>query len=168
MKAHATLVKTLGIVLVILGAVYLALPIPKFPPPPPGALTSLEPADTESVYRVAYYTDLTRPEIEDYYDRVYHSPVQYRINLPPEDAYTVIRDQTRSSYLEEIVHPLRDSLYINVFVPTLPTEQINRNGIHYLDKITIRQIPSQPITRLTILLMISVVTFLLMHEYVEI
>ena len=145
--------------------IYLILPIPDFPPPPPGSLQSLEPADTESIYRKSYFTNMSRPEIMAMYDKSYSSPVQYRMDLPPESAYTVIRDQTRSSYLEEIIHPFRDSLYINVFVPIKPTEQINRNGIHYLNKITVRQIPSRPMTRITVMLLAGIAGYLIIKEY---
>lgn len=152
-------------IIAILLGVYLIWPSPKFPPAPPGSLQSLEPADTESIYRLGYYTNLTRPEIMAWYDQNYPGPIHYRLDLPPEDSSTVIRDQTRTSYLEQIIHPWRDSLYINVFVPTLPTEQINRNGIHYLNKVIVRQIPSRPITRLTVLLLTSIVTYLLLKHY---
>ena len=35
-----------------------------------------------------------------------------RLNYPPEDAQTLIRDQTQATFLEEIVHPMRESLFI--------------------------------------------------------
>lgn len=153
------------VVLVFIG-IYLILPSPSFPPAPPGSIRSVEPGDTESIYRRGYYTNLTRPEIMDYYDQAFRGPVQYRLNLPPEDAYSVIRDQTKSSFLEQIIHPGRESLYINVFVPTKPTEQINIKGIHYLNKVTVRYLPSHPISRLTVLLLTAVGLYWLTREYV--
>lgn len=152
-------------IIAIFIGVYLVWPSPNFPPAPAKSLQSLEPADTESIYRKSYFTNMTRPEIMAMYDKSYSSPVQYRMDLPPESAYTVIRDQTRSSYLEEIIHPFRDSLYINVFVPIKPTEQINRNGVHYLNKITVRQIPSRPMTRITVMLLSAIVGYLIIKEY---
>ena len=92
-------------------------------------------------------------------------PIQYRLDLPPEGAYSLIRDQTRSSYLEQIVHPWRESLYINVFVPTKPTEQINIQNVHYLNKVTIHYLPSHPIPRLTVLLLTGIVLMWLAKEY---
>ena len=154
-----------GLLLLISIFYYLILPSPKFPDVPPGSIQSNEPADTESIYRRAYYTNLTRPEIMDYYDLAFRGLIQYRLNLPPEDAYSVIRDQTKSSFLELIVHPLRESLYINAFVPTKPTEQININGVHYLNKVTIRYLPSHPISRLTVLALSGLLLFWLKKEY---
>ena len=130
------------LIIAIFIGIYLALPSPKFPGPPPNSIQSTEPADTESIYRRAYYTNLSRLEIMDYYDKAFRGPVQYRLNLPPEDAYSVIRDQTKSSFLELIVHPRRESLYVNAFVPTKPTEQINIKGVHYLNKVTVRYLSS--------------------------
>lgn len=153
------------IIIAILLSIYLLLPSPKFPDAPPGSLQSNEPADTESIYRRAYYTNLTRPEIMAYYEAAFGTLPQFRLNHPPEDATSLIRDQTRSSFLEEIVHPLRESFYINGFVPTLPTEQINIHKIHYLNKVTVRYVPSHPVTRLTVLLMLLVVGRRLVAEY---
>ncbi len=152
------------VVLIFIG-IYLVLPSPKFPEIPPGSIQSNEPADTETIYRRAYYTNLTRPEIMSYYDQAFRGPIQYRLNLPPEDAYSVIRDQTKSSFLEQIVHPLRESLYINAFVPTKPTEQININGVHYLNKVTVRYLPSHPVSRLTVLALSSLLFLWLIKEY---
>ena len=67
--------------------------------------------------------------------------------------------------MEELVHPWRDSLLINGFYPTLPTEQINRNGVHYQGKITIRRLPSQALTRLTVLALTCIAGRLLVKEY---
>ncbi|KKU28442.1 MAG: hypothetical protein UX80_C0002G0073 [Candidatus Amesbacteria bacterium GW2011_GWA2_47_11b] len=153
------------IIIVILLSLYLLLPAPKFPDSPPGSLQSNEPADTETIYRQAYYTNLTRPEIMDYYDQAFRGPIQYRLNLPPEDSFTVIRDQTKSSFLEQIVHPLRETLYINAFVPTKPTEQINIDGVHYFNKVTIHYLPSHPVSRLTVLALSSLLFLWLIKEY---
>lgn len=159
--------KVIFLAILVSSIYYLVLPSPKFPDAPPGSLQSNEPADTESIYRLGYYTNLSRPELMDYYDSQFRAqiPIQYRLILPPEDSFTVIRDQTKSSYLEQIVHPLRETLYINAFVPIKPTEQININGVHYLNKVTIRYLPSHPISRLTALAMSSLLVFWLIKEY---
>lgn len=108
--------------LVLLG--YLLLPNYDFPKPPPDSIQSQEPADTETPLRRAYFTNYTREQILGWYeDQMKHSnflniPLPtYLLNYPPEDAQTIIRDQTRTSYLEEVVHPLRESVYVNGFEP---------------------------------------------------
>ena len=145
---------------------YLVYPSPKFPNLPPNSLQSFEPADTETPNRRAYFTNLTRDQIMAYY-RQYFTPYALRLNYPPEEARTLIRDQIRSSWLEEIYLPFRDSYLVNGFYPTQPAEQININNVHYLNKITVRYIPSHPISRLTILLLAGVSGYLLFYEYAK-
>jgi hypothetical protein len=157
------------IILTLLVATYLALPSPGFPVPPPNSLQSVEPADTESIYRRAYYTNLSREETMSYYENQFNTVLlQFRLNYPPEDAYTYIRDQTRSSWLEELVHPGRESVFINGFYPTKPTEQININGVHYLNKITIHLYPSRVVSRITVLLLTVIGFIWLKKEYAQI
>lgn len=143
---------------------YLLLSEPPFPAQPLNSYKSIEPADTESVLRQSYYTNLSRPEIMDYY---YAAMGNWGIRqvLPPEDAFAVIRDQTRSSYLEEIIHPFRESLYVNAYVPLKPSEQINIARVHYLNKVTIRYVPSSPVTRLTVLMGTILVSYWLVKAW---
>lgn len=155
----------LSIIFLTSSIYYLISPSPSFPPPSPGSLQSAEPGDTETIYRRAYYTNLTRQEIMEYYDKNFPDLIQYRLRLPPEDSQTLIRDQTKSSFLEQIVHPWKSSLYINAFVPTKPTEQININKVHYLNKVTLRLVPSHPIPRLTVLFLTAIGFYWLTREY---
>ncbi|MDO8487923.1 MAG: hypothetical protein Q7S31_01230 [bacterium] len=151
-------------ILAVATAGYLALPSPNFPAAPPGSLQSTEPADTESVFRRAYFTNLTREELMAFYLGQFGT-WSIRQILPPEMAQELIRDQTRSSYLEELVHPARESLYVNAFVPIRPTDEINMAGTHYLNKVTVRYMPSSLIPRLTMLLLAAGAAYLLGKEY---
>ena len=73
-----------------------------------------------------------------------------RLNYPPEFAYTAIKDQTQSTYLEELVYPLRDSLFINGLEPFKEGTQEKRYTSaepFYVDdiyqtKVTLRYYPS--------------------------
>jgi hypothetical protein len=137
--------------------IYLLLPGYSFPNPPPGAVQSMEQADTETPLRRAYFTDFTRTEVVDYYQNqmsrssFFSLPMPtLLLNYPPEDAQTLIRDQTRSVYLQEIVHPLRESVYVNGFIPKTAKDDIWYKGIHYQEKITIRFVPGSRVPRLII------------------
>lgn len=152
-------------IILLLAVGYLLWPSPKFPDPPPGSIQSQEPGDTESIYRAAYYSNLSREEVEDFYFWQFGGWGIRQI-LPPEEAQSLVRDQTRSSYLEEMIHPGRESLYVNVFVPILPQDEIRINGVKYLNKISVRYVPSQPVSRLTVLLLTAVAAYLLFKEYV--
>ncbi len=158
------MIRIAALLLFVLAALYLLLPSPQFPKVPPDSVQSAEPADTESIYRRAYFTSLSRQELVDYYFGKFGG-WGIRLVHPPEEAQTLIRDQTRSSWLEEIVHPGRESVYINAFVPTLPTDQINIDGVHYLNKVTVRYQPSSPLPRLTVLVMVSIVIYFMAREY---
>lgn len=138
---------------------YVALPNFNFPNPPPDSVQSKEPADTETPLRRAYFTNYTRAQVLDWYEvqfrhSVFHNlPLPtYLLNYPPEDSQTIIRDQTRSTFLQEVVHPFRETLFINGFEPA-PTDDTNRiviNGTHWRQKIIIRFIPTNIIFRLFI------------------
>lgn len=157
-------VKDPFLVIVVLIAIYLIYPVPGFPPHPPGSFYSTEPADTENIFRKAYYTNLSRAEITNFYKSQWKWPF-IRLDHPREFAYELIRDQTQSQWLEELVHPGKDSVFINGYYPTRPNEQFNYNGTHYTGKITVRYVPSHPATRLTVLILTSICIYLLYREY---
>jgi len=127
---------------------YLSLPNPEFPTPPPDALQSDEPADTETSLRRAYFTNLTREEVMSHYKN--QLTPAFRLNYPPEEARTIIRDQTRSTFLEEIVHPLRESVFINGFEPKDPKDAIEIAGRSWRQKIIVRYVPSSTWVRLVL------------------
>lgn len=134
---------------------YLGFPSPSFPNPPQDSLVSKEPADLETALRKGYYTDLTREEVLQYYQAglgkigFFGLPLPtYRLNYPPEEAQTLIRDQTRSTFLEEIVHPFRESLFVSGFEPKLDKDLIRVEGKLWRQKITVRYGPSSIIVRL--------------------
>src|SRR3990167_6404643 len=145
------------IVFSVLLILYLILPNPPYPEPPPDALQSNEPADTESPLRRAYFTDFTREQVMQHYksqlDRSSFLKVPlptYRLNYPPEEAQTIIRDQTRSTFLEEITHPLRESVFINGFQAKNEKDTILIDDKIWLEKITVRFVPSSVYFRLVV------------------
>lgn len=179
------IVKLLFVLFSILYLSYLALPSPDYPSPPPDALQSHEPADSETALRRAYFTDMTRQEVLEHYQRQLACGtasatntqrqipdssrgsttvrndsfdgiwckipfLTYRLNYPPEEAYGIIRDQTRSTFLEEIVHPFRESVYVNGFEPKTDKDRIFIEGKEWRQKITVRWVPSKIYARLGI------------------
>ena len=107
----------------ILGTFYLVLPSPEEFPDLPGAVKSTEPGDTVQIANVsAYYTDMPRKDVVDFYFNYFsRSPflgiplVTYKLNHPPERIREVLRETQQSTYVEEIIHPLRESVFINGF-----------------------------------------------------
>jgi len=137
---------------------YVLFPLPGFPEPLPGAVRSAEDGDNETPLRRAYFTDYTREEVVRYYLKQYPG---IRLNYPPEDSQTLIRDQTRTTFLEEIVQPFRGSVYVNGFEPKNPKDDVWYKGVDYRQKIIIRYVPSDVLVRVfLVLLSLSVIWFL--------
>lgn len=136
---------------------YVSLPNFNFPTPPPDSVQSSEPADMESPLRRAYFTNYTREEVLAWYKSQFNYSSlfnvkipTYLLNYPPEESQTIIRDQTRSTFLQEIVHPFRESMYINGYEPASNDDQ-NRiviNGVHWRQKLIVKYIPSNLVLRL--------------------
>lgn len=107
------------------GVFYLLLPPPSIPDLP-GSLKSTEPGDTVQIPGVwAYYTNLSRREAINFFKNSFHRssflniPLPtYILNHPPEYARQTIRDTQQSNFYEEIVHPLRESLFVNGWIPS--------------------------------------------------
>ena len=142
------LTKFLYILFSIIFLAYLSLPNPEFPAPPSDALQSDEPADTETPLRRAYFTNFTREEVMNHYKDQFKG--LYSLNYPPEEAGTIIRDQTRSTFLEEIVHPFRESIFINGFEPKEQKDAIEIAGRSWRQKIIVRYVPSSIWVRLVL------------------
>jgi len=133
------IIKFIAILFFFLGNFYLLLPPPSEIPPLPNSLRSTEPGDTVQIKGVsAYYTDLSRKEIVDFYFKNFSKSsflgiplITYKLNHPPERIREVLRPTQFSTYVEEIVHPLRGSLYINGYEwekdPFTPPKQRVKN-----------------------------------------
>ncbi len=146
---------------------YVSLPSPEFPKPPAGFVQSFEPADVESTFRRGYYTNLSRAEVITHYEKEFNKGFGIftpRLNYPPEEAQAIIRDQTKSTFLEEIVHHLRESLYINGFEPKTEEYVPVIDGVRWRHKVIVKYIPSLIWIREIVLVLSFVSTLLLIRE----
>lgn len=165
------IVKIVYIFLSLFFLIYLSLPSLNFPNPPPYSLQSEEPADKETPLRRAYFTNFTRSQILDYYQSQFSISFlglnlpNYRLNYPPEEAKTLIRDQTRSTFLEEIVYPLRESLFVNGFEPKEEKDTIFIGGQRWRQKIIVRHVSSTILMRLFIGFLIIILTPLVLKNF---
>lgn len=151
---------------------YLIFPSPKFPKQLPDSVQSLEDADTETSARRAYFTDFDREQVISHYFGQFSvvflkniPMLTLRLNYPPEDAFTLVRDQTRSTFLEEIVHPFRESVYVNGFKPVLAKDDIWYRGVHYEQKITVRYVSSSVLVRVTIAVFSMILFWVVLREF---
>lgn len=162
------LLKVFLFVLFILLSVYVFPKSPEFPNPPSDFVQSGEPADIETSLRRGYYTNLSRAEVIAHYEKEFNKGFDIytpRLNYPPEDAPVLIRDQTKSTFLEEIVHPLRESIYINGFEPKTEEYAQFYKGIRYNQKIIVRYIPSNLWIRLFAVTGSIISAYFLLKEY---
>ena len=154
----------ISVVLLVYLSVY---PNVDFPVPPIDAVQSMEMADTEDPLRRAYFTNYTREKVISHYRKQMDYLPTQRLNYPPEDAQTIIRDQTRSVYLEELTHPFRESVFINGFIAGTAKDDIWYKGEHFDQKITVRFVPNSLIYRLVIAVLTIVLGFLIFKEWMS-
>ncbi len=82
--------------------------------------------DTIQVPEVAaYFSNNFRNFAVPFYSDDYQNLVKLpfpplKLNHPPEYSWTAIKRHTDSTYLEELIYPLRNSLYVNGFEPFYP------------------------------------------------
>lgn len=155
------------VVFSLLLLIYLILPGPSSVenfPPLSDSLRSTLSGDTWQVPNViGYFSDNYRDYVTPFYKESYQQQTLFpflplRLNYPPEFAFTAIKDQTQSTYLEEFVYPLRDSLFVNGLEPFYPDGQSKywgaikfiEDGKSYDTKTTIRFYPSSLWTRVVV------------------
>lgn len=148
----------------ILFLIYLLWPGPssiKNFSPISGSAKSTLSGDTVQVPNVtAYFSNNYRDTVTNFYKKNYSDYVKLpflplMLNYPPEFAYTAIKDQTESTYLEEFVYPLRDSLFVNGMEPFYQDGEPKYWGatkfhtaVGFLEtKATLRFYPSSPFAR---------------------
>lgn len=151
----------------------MIIPGPKsikdFPALPDSTKSTLE-GDTIQVPNVsAYFSNNYRRFVIPFYLELFTKKTllpfyPLRLNYPPEFAFTAIKDQTHSTYLEELVYPLRDSLFINGLEPFeengepkyLGASLFGVGGINYQTKVTLRYYPSSILVKIIVWLGINI------------
>ena len=171
----------------LLGLLYLILPGPSsigdFPILPESTKSQLEGDTVQNPNLVAYFSQFKREYITEYYWNYYkdwsylgiHLPL-FKINHPPERAFTFIRDQQESSALEEYYLPFRESLFVNVYDPVIYnqvrrkevdfwTSHLEYNGNYYGSKTTIRYYSSSLTARVSVYILSFFMFFLLIRLF---
>lgn len=139
--------------------VYMLWPGPTnitdFKPLPDSHKSTLE-GDTIQIPNVsAYFSNNYRDFIVPFYSQNYQEKTHFflpplRLNHPPEYSWIAIKRHTDSTYLEELIYPLRDSLYVNGLEPFNPDKspkfwgstRFNEGGNLWDTKTTLRFYPS--------------------------
>jgi hypothetical protein len=173
--------------LFLLGLIYLLLPGPSgindFPAVPDSTKSQLEGDTVQNPNLVAYFSDFKREYLTDYYYNYFKDwsywgvklPV-FKINHPPERAYTFIRDQQESSALEEYYRPFRESFFVNVYDPVIYNQIRRKNidfwnshleyeGRYYGSKVTVRYYHSSLVARVGVYILMFFSTYLLIRLF---
>lgn len=156
---------------------YLLLPSPPFPDPLPNSPQSTEKGDSKDlVHQKAYFTDFKRDEVLAHYQSElstlqlfgFKIPVPtYRLNYPPEEGKQIIHEQIMTSYLEEIVHPFRESFYVNGFVPPTPKDTIIVEGRQFYEKVNVKYVNSFAAVRVSLAITTLIVLLFLVKNWVN-
>lgn len=169
-----TILKFIFFVFNFLAFLYLISPTPVIKNLPNSVKSTL-PGDTTQLKNVSgYFTNLTRTEVMNFYQSFYHSPFMIRLNHPPEKSKTIFRDTMQSYYLEELVIPFKESLFINGYewekdVFTKPEKRIANkliyNGVSYSAKITIRTFPVPVLNRILAFFLTETILIMIIYIY---
>ncbi len=164
---------------------YLLLPPPPVFPDLPDSLRSTLPGDTVQIPGVsAYFTDLDRQTVISFYEESFSRSSflgiklpTFRINHPPERAKQIYVDTMRSYYLEEIIHPFRESVYVNGFewendVFTAPEKRIKNKLMvgdqEFKSKVTLMRKNNSPLVTWMIFNLIIIFFYFLLRAYYRI
>ncbi len=159
------LAKALFVVFGISLLVYLAWPAPPFPDTLWDFVSSTEPADKETSLRRGYYTNLTREQLMDhYYEQFWWGE---RLNYPPEEAQTIIRDQTKATFLEEVVHPMRESIFIAGNELGTDRGSFQVGGVSFKQKVIVKYVGSNVYLRLLLGMLTLLLIWLLTKEWIS-
>lgn len=144
---------------------YLAWPARPFPNTLWDFESSTEPADKETPLRRGYYTNLTREQLMSHYKKEFGWGIN--LNYPPEEAQTIIRDQTKATFLEEVVHPMRESLFVagNEFKPGKGIFRINEK--EYKQKVIVKYIDSNIGVRIIVGILTLGLIWIITKEYIN-
>ncbi len=168
-------------IIFLLGLIYLIAPSPSYPDLTGGARSD-EPGDTwQHPDQKGFYTNANRQTVlKDIQSQFVirlagFSLPSFRLNYRPEEAQTLVRDQLESYYLEEIIYPFRESIFINGWEPKSspkmagkPAKEIpdiSLHGIAYSAKITLRPVSSPVWARILVWILLFPATYLVYLSY---
>lgn len=158
----------LAFILFMIGFWYILAPAPSTIhdiPPIPNSVKSDEPGDTyQNPNIAAYHSDLWREDVTIFYKQSFERLNSIfgivfpaiKLNHPPEESFQYIRDQQRSTFLEQYIFPLRGSLFVNGYEPISQTGKrfdsssvpVEFKGEYFNSKTTIRFYPVPLLTRI--------------------
>lgn len=143
--------------------------------PLPESVKSKLAGDTFQIPNVsAYFSNNYRDFVikfyqENFRDLAWLPFLPYRLNYPPEYSFVAIKKHTDTTYLEELVYPLKGSLFVNGYEPFnidktakyWGSTKFQEEGKEWETKSTLRLYPSSFFARLIVWFGITVAILLL-------
>lgn len=144
-KKHKVILK----VIFVLGLIYIIFPGPTkigdFPPLSPSLKSTLEGDTIQNPNIAAYFSNFRRYYITGFYKQQFANLhwfgrilQPFRLNHPPEYAFTYVRDQQESTFLEEYFYPLRESFFVNGYEPAVENKIFRKPSNFQGDHIVLR------------------------------
>lgn len=120
--------------------------------------------DTIQIPNVAaYFSDNFREFVVPFYLKEFQKEANFflpplKLNHPPEYAWIAIKKHTDSTYMEELIYPLKNSLYVNGFEPFYSdgsekfwgSTKFQQDGNLWYTKTTLRFYPSNVFVRIIV------------------
>lgn len=159
--------KIIFIIFAVLLLIYILWPGPsrisQFSVLPDSAKSTLS-GDTVQIPNVSgYFSNNFRDFVVPFYIKDYQKNSFFlfpplRLNHPPEYSWAAIKKHTETTYLEELVYPLRDSLYVNgyeIFHPDgthifYSVPKLEEAGKEWFTKTTLRLYTSNILIRIIV------------------
>lgn len=159
--------KVIFLIFSVLFFIYIVWPGPgkisDFSPLPNSVKSKLDGDNWQVPNVTAYFSDHYRKFVVDFYSKDYqrltHLPFPpLRLNYPPEYSWIAIKKHTDTTYLEELIYPLKDSIFVNGFEPFYADGQsrfwgatkFEADGQHFYTKATLRFYPSHTLVRIPV------------------
>lgn len=160
----------LNLAIFILGIVYLLLPSPHYPDLTNSTRSDEEGDTWQHPDQKGFYTNTDRKNALAELQSKFTLKIgqftlpSYRLNYRPEDTAQLVREQIQSSYLEEIIYPFRESLFVNGFEPMnyppysnlddMNKPKLYFKNIPYYSKVTLRPVNSAVWARIFVWLLV--------------
>jgi hypothetical protein len=166
----------IAFVIYFIGFIYLILPSPEYPDLT-GATRSDQEGDTwQHPDQKGFYTNMDRASVlRDIQSQFViklggFTLPSFRLNYAPEEVAVFVREQIESYYLEEIIYPFRESLFVNgwepkkspIYAKLIPKDvpQIIFHGVVYDSKVTLKPTSSPVWARILIWTLSFPVTYI--------
>lgn len=175
-------------IIFLLGLLYILSPQPSSIndfPYLPNSVKSTDPFDYQYPNEIAFFSNYWRADVTGFYRNNFKDLNRFLglsfppivLNHPPEEAKEFIQNEPHSTYLEQYIYPLKDSIYVSGFEPYDQNGKpftpgirpvILNNTTFFNSQINVHFFPTSVYSRILIYLGIWVSLFLLYKLFLDV